>query len=831
MAQHDYQDLYDKLARGQLALFLGADLPRAVTGLPARAELAQGLAARHGLGAGLSWAQAAQRAARGGFVNDLIRYLGDELEPPRRRPARLHELIVRLGAPVVLTTAYDDLLKLAYEKAGVAFNHVVDDADVPFIQAGRPTLLRLYGALSRRGSLVLTEDDQYGLLRDRRKEALLGEVRGVLAKHTILFLGYDLADPDFHFLWREVLERAGKFALGAYAVWPGLPEGERRVWEERRVRVIDAEPLAVLEALVGTRPAPSPPAATPAAAPKYEIHIGQGTGVVIGDGAQVNQQIGGEAPRAGPAAVPAVGAGQTGRMDYPRGFQRLQEYLAQTAPARMAELATLEERFQKNERAERLYGGSENTRHERSQIIHALNVLALETLGISFNDLCMGVPYSGRPAAAPGTIEPLPTTGPVQQPVPEISAAPRIPFQLQLTRRGQQKVEVRALQTPLGEPHAVVQLPYTEVELSVVLKALRLRQYTPETFPDEQREILAQLGFLLAGDQLDPAILWRVGQTLYDTLMAGEINTAFQMALNQIPGQGVVSLQLRFDEDAVELARYPWELLYCRQPLLPSGAVELTRYISYAQAASPLGVTPPLRLLYIQSRPRGVPTLANTEQKVARQALAPLQEEGLLQVDTLPRPTFEGLLDYLESYPVHILHFDGHGVFARRCPVCGELNAPTAERCWGQKGGRACGRPLAQIAPQGYLAFVGPGRKVDPIGSVDLATLLSRRGVRLAVLSACWSGAVRGETLFGGVAPALIQAGLPAVVATQLPIGVDAAARFAQGFYRALSRFETLPAAVNAGRIRILNTQEWFIPTLYLRSQDSEGRLFVRQGG
>ncbi len=801
MPRHDYQDLADKLARGQLALFLGADLPQEVTGLPSRAELAQGLAARHGLDAGLSWAQAAQRAARGGFVNEVVRYLADELEPPRRRPARLHELIVQLGALPVLTTAYDDLLKLAYEQAGVALNHVIDDTDVPFIQAGRPTLLRLYGALARRDSLVLTEDDQYALLHDRRKEALLGEVRAVLGRHTILFLGYNLADPDFNFLWREVLERAGRFALGAYAAWPGLPEGEQRVWEERRVRVIDAEPLAVLEALAGAA------AGQPDGGPARPVKAG----------AVPAAPPQGEAPPGRPG--PARPGG--GRMDYDRGLRALQERLAGAELDARTEAATLEARLRDNLQRERRYGGSEGLRSERSEIVDALNRLALERLGTSFNALCM----QGEPPAPP----PQP---PAPVPREPTQAAPPPPhpvrFQVQLTRRGARRLEVRALDTPAGQPRARGRLPYTPEELYVVLKALRLGRYDPARFSPAQRDLLAKTGLLIASDRLAPDLLARVGQALYRALLPGEVGAAFQMALNSARGEkAAVALQVRFDEDAVELADYPWELLYHRRPLLPSRAVEMVRYISYAEAVTPLAVEPPLRLLYLQARPSDQPPLPDAEQAAVRGALGALEGEGLLRVDAPAAGTFDALLDHVEAHPVHIVHFDGHGVFGRLCPACGALNAARMARC----GAAGCGQPLQAVPPLGYLAFEGPAGGTDLVSSAQLGTLLYNSPVRLAVLSACWSGAVGGETLFGGTAPALVQAGLPAVVATQLPIGVEAAVRFAQGFYRALGRFETVPAAVNAGRARLLKSDEWFIPTLYLRDKDDKGQLFARGGG
>ena len=77
-------------------------------------------------------------------------------------------------------------------------------------------------------------------------------------------------------------------------------------------------------------------------------------------------------------------------MDHRLGFESLKCYLAEADSEVLSELATLEERLNKNERAERLFGSSENTRSERSQIIFALNELALEYCGISFNDLCVG---------------------------------------------------------------------------------------------------------------------------------------------------------------------------------------------------------------------------------------------------------------------------------------------------------------------------------------------------------------------------------------------------------------------------------------------------------
>ncbi len=79
-------------------------------------------------------------------------------------------------------------------------------------------------------------------------------------------------------------------------------------------------------------------------------------------------------------------------MNYEHGLTRLKEYLAKSAPDILNDFSTLEDRFHKNLRAERIFGSSENTRAEHSQIIYALNQLGLEHCAISFNDLCQDAP-------------------------------------------------------------------------------------------------------------------------------------------------------------------------------------------------------------------------------------------------------------------------------------------------------------------------------------------------------------------------------------------------------------------------------------------------------
>lgn len=246
--------LQDALRSRSLALFLGADLAEAITGLPSRAGLARRLAERRGLDPSLSLAQVTQRLATGGYRFDFTSLLREALDVTAKKPQPYHRSVVGFvksnGVETIVTTAYDTLLEMAFREAGLGLNIVIEDGDLAFARRGIPTLIRLYGAVDRPTSLVATEDDHYGLWRDRNRENMLDEVRATLRRNTVLFMGYNLADPDFNLLWREVLDRMGRFSLGAFAVCPGLPEDEVQIWRDRQITVLAAEAsgLAVLQA-------------------------------------------------------------------------------------------------------------------------------------------------------------------------------------------------------------------------------------------------------------------------------------------------------------------------------------------------------------------------------------------------------------------------------------------------------------------------------------------------------------------------------------------------------------------------------------------------------
>ena len=203
----------------------------------------------------------------------------------------------------------------------------------------------------------------------------------------------------------------------------------------------------------------------------------------------------------------------------------------------------------------------------------------LDTLASELKSVCQSMEREDSSSRGIGTEK-------VPEPLrPSRRKQNRLSFKLQLGRLIGLEFEVHAFDTPMGEPHAPTRLPYDPDDLIAILKALPAASLADANLSPAQTDALHKLG-LLTNPGLVSDVHAQVGQALYHSLFPKEVNTAFKMAWNQVRAQrGLISLQLRFDEDAVALARYPWELIHDnRRHMLPSGAVELTRYISYPEA-------------------------------------------------------------------------------------------------------------------------------------------------------------------------------------------------------------------------------------------------------
>jgi CHAT domain/SIR2-like domain len=336
--------------------------------------------------------------------------------------------------------------------------------------------------------------------------------------------------------------------------------------------------------------------------------------------------------------------------------------------------------------------------------------------------------------------------------------------------------------TPFAEASTTFELPFNELEVeNFILKVSR---------PRGRRRI--------ATSAIDDAR--RFGGGLFKALFREEIRGLYRDTLAHARGEGRgVRITLCLS-GSPELIDVPWEYLFDDPDFLAVSAfTPVVRYLDLPRAHRPLLVEPPLRLLGIVSSPAEYEQLdAGRERENLQRALSGLTEAGAVELEWLERPTLGALLKALQTQTFHALHYIGHGAYDRE-------------------------------AERGVLLFEDDSGWARPVSGDKLGMILHDfSSLRLAVLNACEGARTARTDPFAGVAGALVQRDIPAVVAMQFEISDEAAIVFASGFYEPLAAGSPVDASLAAARLAMLAERsdeiEWGTPVLFMRVPD--GRIF-----
>ena len=288
------------------------------------------------------------------------------------------------------------------------------------------------------------------------------------------------------------------------------------------------------------------------------------------------------------------------------------------------------------------------------------------------------------------------------------------------------------------------------------------------------------------------AALERWGSVLFETLVPGEVRRLWDAARG---AGGGAPTDVVFTSLLDWVADKPWELAFDphRKAWLAATESCFTRNVV---TATPCEARPPregpLSILVAAAQPSGLAELSWEEEADAvRAGLAPLSDRGLARVRVERAVTVEALHRLVADGPCDVLHFVGHGTW--------DPNART-----------------------GALLLESRSGGVAPVEASSLRALLAGRGIALVVLNACQTARGSRGDLARGVAPALVQAGLPAVVANQFSVLDAAALAFARELYRSLALGRPIGDAAREARLAVrcdasCGPVDWAVPVVYAR--------------
>jgi formylglycine-generating enzyme required for sulfatase activity len=285
-----------------------------------------------------------------------------------------------------------------------------------------------------------------------------------------------------------------------------------------------------------------------------------------------------------------------------------------------------------------------------------------------------------------------------------------------------------------------------------------------------------------------------IGARLFRALFPETVRDRYQQSLGRaaVNSRGL-RLRIEVSLNSAGLARLhaiPWEYLAADGHFLAlSREISIVRHLSLGLPEDrPLGVAP-LSILILAGE-----SLTGSGIDLERELLEIVRAWSLpgdVRIKVLPECTLDALREELLAQEYWALHFMGHGSFST-------------------------------ITEEGNLAFLNKDGQRIWVSGVELADhLRDRRSLRLVFLNACKTGQVGARAPYAGVATALADAGIPAVLAMQFPISDAAALTLSRTFYRRIARGDSMDAAVAEGRIAIRglarNHTEWGTPVLFER--------------
>jgi len=310
-------------------------------------------------------------------------------------------------------------------------------------------------------------------------------------------------------------------------------------------------------------------------------------------------------------------------------------------------------------------------------------------------------------------------------------------------------------------------------------------------------------------------LMQRLGIDLWTWLFDGPIQNALFQSQGIAIGQNK-PLRLRLEIRDPDFIPLPWETM---QPMAGKQAISLSQQLLFSRTTSDVDSlklftrsNQALNILLVLGQDAHRPTRSAAGLQLEQEAAAlanvlkacgkpnAASEKFVVpvpcHVETLVQPTPAELIDALETGGYNILFYAGHG----------------------------------EPAPDGGLLFLHPDATIN---GTELAQVLVRTQVTLAVFNACWGAQpdqVGSQTIpRSSLAEVLIHHGVPAVLGMRDSIADQEALSFIQTLAQALAARMPIDQAVAVARQQLLtlykfNQPAWTLPVLYMHPE-FEGEL------
>jgi hypothetical protein len=162
---------------------------------------------------------------------------------------KYHELLAQITFfDKIVTTNYDTLFERVY---GGRLHKITRGRDIGLGEPKQVEFYKVHGDIQNPDSLVVTEQD-YRNFFEKQDSLLWKSLETLMAKYTVLFLGYSLEDQNVLALFEKLLDQLGTMHRGAYLVAPGFRQTTINRLARRNVTYLDMTGETFVEELLAS---------------------------------------------------------------------------------------------------------------------------------------------------------------------------------------------------------------------------------------------------------------------------------------------------------------------------------------------------------------------------------------------------------------------------------------------------------------------------------------------------------------------------------------------------------------------------------------------------
>jgi hypothetical protein len=175
---------------------------------------------------------------KGNNKNSLIRILSEVFLKKAETTDTHKRLAIIPHFKTIITTNYDTLFEDSYKHEAQA---IYKTKHIPFIDNKKTQIFKVHGDLSEPDSIILTKTDYNNFFKDNQDNGTYWSViRERLATNNVLFLGYNLEDPNVSVIFDRITESFGENGKECFLVAPNLPQHKVNNLLRKGIHYIDS---------------------------------------------------------------------------------------------------------------------------------------------------------------------------------------------------------------------------------------------------------------------------------------------------------------------------------------------------------------------------------------------------------------------------------------------------------------------------------------------------------------------------------------------------------------------------------------------------------------